>query len=61
MTTYKIAGDTIRIIPTNSGYYVQVQNDIGHWQPYYELCDGAEYETESGACFAILNEYRIGE
>ncbi len=25
----------------------------------YQCCSGSRYETESGACYAILNEYRV--
>ena len=36
-----------------SGLYVVYKNGA-----VYECCAGSEYETESGACYAILNEYR---
>jgi len=50
---YKIGNDTWEIKETSpSGMFVTYKNG-----QIYECCAGAEYETESGACYAIINEY----
>lgn len=52
---YKIGNDTWEIVETApSGLFVTIKNG----QPF-ECCAGAEYETESGATYAIMNEYSV--
>lgn len=47
-----IEGDVYQIVLAVDGY-----NVYKNGEPALDLCDGHNYETESGAAYAILNEY----
>lgn len=57
---YCIDGKTYKIILTYSdNFLILIKNETEGWRPASHLCAGSSYETESGAAWAILNEYRV--
>ncbi len=50
---FKIGRNIFEVIENGEVFTVYKNGKLAN------LCAGSEYETESGACYAILNEYAI--